>query len=110
MNEKASNGAQIVESWVDLADTTTAGYPTGPIVEALAQAQHGPKEDPWVTLIDRLWDASPGSEVVPIAVGAIVSICQRVWLDVLRSPTRLWGVYSNFALPCSRVMTCTTRA
>ena len=110
MNEKASNGAQIVESWVDLADTTTAGYPTGPIVEALAQAQHGPKEDPWVTLIDRLWDANPVSEVVPIDLGEIVSIFQRVWLDVLRNPTRLWGLYSNFALQYSQLMTSSTLA
>src|SRR6266487_1489299 len=108
MNEKASNGAQIVESWVDLADTTTAGYPTGPIVEALAQAQHGPKEDPWVTLIDRLWDANPVSEVVPIDLGEIVSIFQRVWLDALRNPTRLWGLCSNFALQYSQLMTSAT--
>jgi len=44
MNEIASNGAQIVESWIDLANSTTTGYPAEPIVEALAQ--HGPKEDP----------------------------------------------------------------
>ena len=110
MNEKASNGAQIVESWIDLANITMAGYPTGPIVEALAQAQHGRKEDPWVTLIDRLWDANPVSEVVPIDLGEIVSIFQRVWLDALRNPTRLWGLYSNFALQYSQVMTSSTLA
>src|SRR3989442_5794283 len=110
MNEKASNEAQIVESWIDLANNTTAGYPTEPIVEALAQAQHGPKEDPWVTLIDRLWDANPVSEVVPIDLGEIVSIFQRVWLDVLRNPTRLWGLYSNFALQSTQIMTSSTLA
>ena len=110
MNEIASNGAQIVESWVDLADNTTAGYPAEPIVEALAQAQHKRKEDPWVTLIDRLWDANPASEVVPIDLGEIVSIFQRVWLDVLRNPTRLWGLYSDFAQQYSQVMTSSTLA
>ena len=98
MNEKASNEAQIVESWIDLANTTMAGYPAEPIVEALAQAQHKRKEDPWVTLIDRLWDINPVSEVVPIDFGEIVSIFQRVWLDALRNPTRLWGLYSDFVL------------
>ena len=110
MNEIASNGAQIVESWVDLADNTTAGYPAEPIVEALAQAQHKRKEDPWVTLIDRLWDANPASEVVPIDLGEIVSIFQRVWLDVLRNPTRLWGLYSDFVQQYSQVMTSSTLA
>ena len=110
MNEIASNGAQIVESWVELADTTTAGYLAEPIVEALAQAQHGRKEDPWVTLIDRLWDANPASEVVPIDLGEIVSIFQRVWLDVPRNPTRLWGLYGNFVQQYSQVMTSSTLA
>ena len=95
MNEKATNGAQIVESWIELANNTMAGYPAEPIVEALVQAQHARKKDPWVTLIDRLWDANPASDVVPIDLGEIVSIFQRVWLDALRNPTRLWDVYEK---------------
>ena len=110
MNEKASNEAQIVESWIDLANTTMAGYPAEPIVEALAQAQHGRKEDPWVTLIDRLWDVNPVSEVVPIDLGEIVSIFQHVWLDALRNPTRLWGLYSDFMLQSTQIMTSSTLA
>ena len=109
MKEQATNGAQIVESWAELADNTTAGYPAEPIVEALAQAQHGRKEeDPWVTLIDRLWDANPASDVVPIDLGEIVSIFQRVWLDALRNPTRLWGLYSDFAQQYMQIMTSST--
>jgi len=46
MTEKPSNGSQIVESWSKLVDNTMAGYPVEPIVEALAHAQHRPKEDP----------------------------------------------------------------
>ena len=109
MKEEASNGAQIVESWAELANNTMAGYPAEPIVEALAQAQHGRKEeDPWVTLIDRLWDANPASDVVPIDLGEIVSIFQRVWLDALRNPTRLWGLYSDFAQQYMQIMTSST--
>ena len=108
MNEKATNGAQIVESWIELANNTMAGYPAEPIVEALAEAQHARKEDPWVTLIDRLWDANPASDVVPIDLGEIVSIFQRVWLDALRNPTRLWGLYSDFAQQYMQIMTSST--
>jgi hypothetical protein len=84
MTEKPSNGSQIVESWSKLVDNTMAGYPFTPVVQALTQAQHRPKEDPRVTLIDRLWDAhpySPYSNVVPIDFGEILTVFQRVWLS-----------------------------
>ena len=110
MTEKASNGSQIVESWIKLADNTMAGYPVEPIVEGLAQAQHRPKEDPWVTLIDRLWDAHPASKVVPVDLGEIVTIFQRVWLDALRNPTRLWGLSSDFLRQYTQVMTSSALA
>jgi len=110
MTEKASNGSQIVESWIKLADNTTAGYPVESIVEGLAQAQHRPKEDPWVTLIDRLWDAHPASKVVPVDLGEIVTIFQRVWLDALRNPTRLWGLSGDFLRQYTQVMTSSALA
>jgi len=78
MKEQASNGSKVVESWIELADNTTAGYPAEPIVEGLAEAQQSRKDDPWVTLIDRLWDANPLSNVVPIDFGEILSVFQRV--------------------------------
>jgi len=105
MKEQASNGSKVLESWIELADNTTAGYPAEPIVEGLAEAQQSRKDDPWVTLIDRLWDANPLSNVVPIDFGEILSVFQRVWLDTLRNPTRLWGLYSDFVQQYTRVMT-----
>jgi len=105
MQEKASDGSKIVESWIELADNSTAGYPAEPIVEGLAEAQHSRKEDPWVALIDRLWDANPYSKVVPIDFGEILSIFQHVWLDALRNPARRWGLYSNFLQQYTQVMT-----
>ncbi len=105
MQETVSDGSKIVESLIELADNTTAGYPVEPIVEGLAEAQHSRKEDPWVALIDRLWDANPYSNVVPIDFGEILSIFQHVWLDALRNPTRRWGLYSNFVQQYTQVMT-----
>ena len=105
MKEIASDGSKVVESWIELADETTAGYPAEPIVEGIAEAQHRRKEDPWVTLIDRLWEANPYSNVVPIDFGEILSIFQRVWLDALRNPRRLLGLYSNFMQQYTQVMT-----
>ncbi len=106
--EQASNGAQVVDSWVELADETMAGFDAEAIVEGLAKAQHQRKEDPWVTLIDRLWDANPASGYVPLDVGEILTVFQRVWLDALRNPTRLWGLYSDFVQQYTQVMTSGT--
>src|SRR6266536_2353309 len=105
MKEHASNGSKVEESWGKLADNTTARYAAEPIVEGLAQDQHSGKEDPWVTFIDRLWDVNPLSNVVPIDFGEILSVFQRVWLDTLRNPTRLWGLYSDFVQQYAQVMT-----
>ena len=59
MQQKLSNGAKIVDSWAQIVDETAAGYPADTFIEGLARAQHRRREDPWVTLIDRLWDANP---------------------------------------------------
>ncbi len=108
MKEKTSNGAKVVDSWAELVDETAAGYAADTFIEGIAQAQHKRKEDPWVTLIDQLWDATPASQVVPIDLGEILEVFQRVWLDTLRNPTRLWSLYSDFALRQMQVMTNST--
>jgi poly[(R)-3-hydroxyalkanoate] polymerase subunit PhaC len=105
MKERPSNGASLVEAWTQLADTTMAGYPAAPIVEALSKAQQGRQEDPWIAFIDRLWDANPYATVVPIDFGEILSVFQRVWLDALSNPTRLWVLYSDFMQQYTQVMT-----
>ena len=105
MKERPSNGSNIVESWLALADATMAGYPVAPVAEALTKAQHRPKEDPWVTFIDRLWDTHPLSTMMPIDFGEILSVFQQVWLDALSNPTRMLGLYSNFVQQYTQVMT-----
>ena len=82
-----------------------AGYPVPPVAQALTKAWQGRKEDPWVTLIDRLWEVNPLSTMVPIDYGEIMRVFQQVWLDALRDPTRLWGLYSNFVQQYTQVMT-----
>jgi polyhydroxyalkanoate synthase len=108
MKEKSANGTKIVNSWARLVDNTAAGYDADTIVEGLAEAQHRRREDPWVTLIDRLWDAHPLSEVVPIDLGEILEVFQGVWLDALSNPTRLPGLYSDFVMQSMQLMANTT--
>jgi poly[(R)-3-hydroxyalkanoate] polymerase subunit PhaC len=108
MQQKSSNGAKIVDSWAEVVDNTAAGYPADTFIEGLAEAQHRRREDPWVTLIDRLWDANPLSEVVPIDLGEILEIFQGVWLDALTNPTRLVGLYSDFMLRSMQLLANST--
>ena len=105
MKETPSNGSNIVESWLALADSTMAGYPVAPVAQAFTRAQQSRKEDPWVTLIDRLWDVNPVSTLMPVDFGEILSVFQQVWLDAFSNPTRLWGLYSDFVQQYSQVMT-----
>jgi polyhydroxyalkanoate synthase len=64
--------------------------------------------DPWFTFIDRLWDANPLSEVVPIDLGEIVEVFQGVGLDALTNPMRLVGLYSDFLLRSMQLMANTS--
>ena len=108
MKEQSENETNIVDSWAELVDETAAGYDAETIVEGLAEAQHLRREDPWVTFIDRLWDANPLSEVVPIDLGEIVEVFQGVGVDALTNPTRLVGLYSDFALRSMQLLANST--
>jgi polyhydroxyalkanoate synthase len=108
MKEKSPNETKIVDSWAEVVDNTTAGYDAETLLEGLAEAQHRRQEDPWVTFIDRLWDANPLSEVVPIDLGEIVEVFQGVGLDALTNPMRLVGLYSDFMLRSMQLMANST--
>ena len=71
MKETPSNDSNIFESWLALADTTMAGYPVAPVAQAFTKAQQSRKEDPWVTLIDRLWDVNLVSTLRPLILGKL---------------------------------------
>jgi polyhydroxyalkanoate synthase subunit PhaC len=105
MKEQSSDEANVMEAWNELASNTMAGYPATAIIEALAQAQQRSPQDPWVSLIDPLWNANPLSTTVPIDLGEIQSVFQQVWLDALHNPTRSWGLYSDFVQQSTQVMT-----
>jgi len=108
MKEKPVNETKIVDSLAEVVDNTAAGYDAEVLLEGLAEAQHRRREDPWVTFIDRLWDANPLSEVVPIDLGEILEVFQGVWLDALSNPTHLVGLYSDFELQSMQLMANST--
>ena len=63
------------------------------------------KEVPWITLLERLWEAIPYSDWVPVDVGEILNDTRLLWLDTLRHPFRLWGLSNNFVQQSAQVMT-----
>jgi polyhydroxyalkanoate synthase len=63
------------------------------------------KEDPWITLLERLWEAIPYSDWVPVDVGEVLNDSRLLWLDTLRHPFRLWELSNNFVQQSTQVMT-----
>jgi len=89
------------ESWSKLIEKTMSVYP---VTQAFSSAARDGKEDPWFALIDRLWDASPSSNLMPMDPGEILDTFSKVWLDALNNPTRLWALYSEFVQNYTQLM------
>src|SRR5438093_983170 len=89
------------ESWSKLIEETMSGYP---FTQAFTSAARDDKEDPWFALIDRLWDASPTNSLMPMDPGEILDTFEKVWLDALSNPTRLWALYSEFVQNYTQLM------
>jgi len=90
------------ESWSVLIEKTMNGNPVTQSITSLAQDG---REDPWIALIDRLWEANPYGKGLPIDPGEILSIFQKIWLDALTNPTRLWALSSELVQQYTQLMT-----
>jgi polyhydroxyalkanoate synthase len=73
--------------------------------QARATSAQSSKEDPWITLLERLWETNPVSEFVPLNVGEMLSVLQYIRLDLLNNPTRLWTLYGDFLQKSAQIMT-----
>ena len=107
MKEVLPQEPNVVDSWIELAKTT-AGYSATPMAQAIAKAAQDYREAPWFTLIDRLWEANPYSDWVPVDVGEILSVSQHMWLDAFSHPLRLWTLSNDFVQQYTQVMTTST--
>jgi len=101
MKEVPANEERPLESWVELIEKTMSGYP---VTQAVTGAAKDGKEDPWYALIDRLWEATPSSNLMPLDLGEILDTFQKVWIDALSNPTRLWALYSEFVQNYTQLM------
>jgi len=101
MKEVPATEERPLESWVELIEKTMSGYP---VTQAFNGTAKEGKEDPWYALIDRLWEANPSSNLMPLDLGEILDTFQKVWVDALSNPTRLWALYSEFIQNYTQLM------
>ena len=102
------------ESHVDVSEAEPVQTPGGssviPLTSDTAKEVQIHKEDPWITLIERLWEANPYSDWVPVDVGEILNDYRLLWLDTLRHPFRLLRLSNNFVQQSSQVTANSTLA
>src|SRR5437763_9831830 len=105
MTELLPKESSPLDNWNKLVENTLGGYPATQMIARAAQVD---KEEPWVAFIDRLWEASPYSTMLPIDPGETLSIFQRVWLDALKNPARIWSRYTEFVQQYTQLMAAST--
>jgi len=90
------------EAWSELVESTMKVPP--PMFMPTGQAGEGEK-DPWIALIDQLWQANPYSKLLPIDPAEITRAFQQIWLDALKNPVRAWNNYNDFVQQYTQLMT-----
>ncbi len=97
------------ESPVDVSETeptkTLDGSSLTPLTQDITKAVQIHKEDPWITLLERIWEANPYSDWVPVDDGEILNDSRLIWLDTLRHPFRLQRLANDFVQQSTQVMT-----
>ena len=102
MADLLSNEQNPIEAWGKLIESTVSGYSVTPTTTR--QAQEAGK-DPWLTLIDQLWQANPSSKLVPLAPSEMTRAFQQIWLDAVKNPGHAWATYTGFMQQYVKVMT-----
>ena len=104
MADRSSSEQTPFDTWSKLIESTMKG---NPVLQASAgQAAQGGK-DPWLALINQLWQANPYSKLVPLDPAEITRAFQQIWLDAARNPGRAWSTYSDFVQQYTQVMAST---
>jgi len=101
MKEVPTKEESPFESWTKLIEKTMSGYP---LTQAITSATQNGREDPWTTVINRLWEVNP----LPIDPAELFTTFQQVWLDAFTNPTRLWTLYNEFVQNYTQLMTTET--
>ena len=101
MSDTISSKQNPFEAWSELVESTMKVPP--PMFAPTGQVGEGEK-DPWIALIDQLWQANPYSKLLPIDPAEITRAFQQIWLDALKNPVRAWNNYNDFVQQYTQLM------
>src|SRR5579875_160658 len=97
-----------LEAWNELVEKTwnmkSAPAQAKDVEQALEKM-----EDPWIKLIDQLWQLNPYRQLMPVDPGETVLSLQRVWLNTMLHPERAWSSYVDFVQRYNQLMAETTQ-
>ncbi len=100
-------GQSPVEAWNKLMESTMpASFAQGG--QQAHPAGTDARDDPWLRLIDQMWQANPSSKLLPLDPAEITRAFQQIWRDALNNPSRSWANYTNFVTQYSDLMTSAT--
>jgi polyhydroxyalkanoate synthase subunit PhaC len=74
-----------------------------------AESALGGVEDPWLSMIEELWQLNPYSKLIPVDPGETILALQRVWLNAVLNPARAWKDYADFVQRYNQLMAATTQ-
>jgi polyhydroxyalkanoate synthase len=100
MAEQLTSEQNPFETWRKLFESTIKAYSGEPAGKPGVDES----QDPWITLIDRLWQLNPFHSLVPIDPAEITRAFQQLWLDALRNPARAWSAYADWMQQYTRIM------
>src|SRR2546425_2347875 len=108
MADTSSTRQSPIEAWSKLIESTMQEHPARQVETAYRQLEEETKGDPWLTLIDQLWQANPYNKLFPIDPAEITRAFQQIWIDAVSNPGRAWANYSNFVQQYTQLMTTAT--
>src|SRR5437763_7239679 len=107
MTDTSQTGQSPIETWSKLIESTLQALPVKQPEIGYGQREEETKKDPWLTLIDQLWQANPYSKLLPIVPAEITRACQHIWIDAISNPGRAWANYSDFVQRYTQLMAAT---
>lgn len=105
MAEKSTSEQSPFETWQKLIEATMKGYPAAGVTKKPGQVD---AQDPWIALIDQLWQINPLHNLLPVDPAEITRAFQQIWMDAFRNPGRFWTAYSDFVQRYTQLMGAAT--
>src|SRR5213082_1034924 len=108
MADTSSTRQSPSEAWSKLIESSMQEHSARQAQTVYGQHGEETKKDPWLTLINQLWEANPYSRLFPIHPAEMSRAFQQIWLDAVSNPGRAWSNYSNFVQKYTQLMATAT--